>query len=269
MIPSQSDDKYMVPVLRSTFQILGELSIAGTLNLNDLVVRTGLPKSTVFRILRSLSQLGYVLRNESQRTYWLSPKFGDLSHAGAWSEPLRRAARPHMLKLRDLSGETVNLGLLDLDRVMYIEVVPSVHPLRLCERPGGWEYLHASALGKAMLAYCSPEFIDSMLDSRELPALTPKTVTAAAQLRAQLAEVRRSGYALDEEETTLLGNCVGVPLFDSAGAVVAALSISGPTSRFNPREDNIIRALKAEAAAVSASYGYSPLERDVPVLLPG
>lgn len=257
MIP-QTDDKYMVPVLRSTFQILGELAIAGTLNLNDLVIRTGLPKSTVFRILRSLHQLGYVLRNEQQRTYWLSPKFGDLSHAGAWSEPLRRAARPHMLKLRDESEETVNLGLLDLDRVMYIEVVPSVHPLRLCERPGGWDYVHSSALGKAMLAFASEEYVDSLLKDRKLLALTPKTITDPVRFREQLAEVRECGYAFDDEETTLLGNCIGAPILDASGHAVAAVSISGPTSRFNPRDQSLIAKLLREARAISISYGYVP-----------
>ncbi len=255
-----SGDKYMVPVLRSTFQILGELAIAGTLSLNDLVMRTGLPKSTVFRILRSLHQLGYVLRNEQQRTYWLSPKFGDLSHAGAWSEPLRRAARPHMLKLRDESGETVNLGLLDLDRVMYIEVIPSVHPLRLCERPGGWDYVHSSALGKAMLAFAPPEYVDSLLKDRRLQALTPKTITDTSRFRAELDQVRHCGYALDMEETTLLGNCIGVPILDPTGGAVAAISISGPTSRFDPRNDELIGALRAEAAAISVSYGYATVE---------
>jgi DNA-binding IclR family transcriptional regulator len=159
MIPSNNDDRYMVPVLRSTFQVLSELAIAGTLNLNDLVVRTGLPKSTVFRILRSLSVLGYVLRNEQQRTYWLSPKFGDLSHAGAWSEPLRRVARPHMLKLRDRFGE----------------------------RPGGWDYVHSSALGKATLAFAAPQYC------REHPARPPTRRAHAQDDHRPGALSRRAG----------------------------------------------------------------------------
>ena len=178
----------MVPVVRSTFRLLEELSKNGALGLNDLTQRTGISKSTVFRILTTLTHLGYVVRDPS-RTYYVSQTIGDLVSMGAGVEAIRRAALPRMLQLRDQYGETVNLGHLELDKVTYIEVVPSEYALRLHERPAATVCLHASALGKAILAFSDEEFASSLLRGRELPKFTRNTIVDSQEL---LAELRRN-----------------------------------------------------------------------------
>jgi DNA-binding IclR family transcriptional regulator len=241
----------MVPVVRSTFRILEELSKSGALALNEVTQRTGISKSTVFRILTTLTQLGYVVR-DSGRSYYVSQAMGDLVTAEAGTEAIRRAALPQMLALRDQYGETVNLGQLEFDKVAYVEVVPSEYALRLHERPGATVCLHASALGKAILAFSDEELASSLILGRELQMFTRNTITDPEELRSELKRVRERGYAFDRGETSLLATCVAAPILNASGTAVAAISISGPTSRFNPRKDaGVIESLLKATSAIS------------------
>lgn len=254
-----ANSRYLVPVVRSSFRILGELSGCGGLNLNEITLRTGVPKSTVFRILSTLHHLGYVLRDEGKRTYAISPTLADLANDTASAEALRYIALPHMLRLRDEFGETVNLGRLLLDKVVYLEVVPSEYALRLNERPGASVWAHASALGKAILAYASAEVVNSIITDRKLPALTPRTITDPDEFRGELRRVKKRGFAFDREETILLATCVAAPIRVVQSRAIAAMSISGPSSRFNPQRDKrVVQGLLRAAAAISQQYSREP-----------
>jgi IclR family acetate operon transcriptional repressor len=130
---------------------------------------------------------------------------------------------------------------------VYLEVVPSEFALRLSERPGATVEPHASALGKAILAFSPPELVDSQIRARELSTLTRNTITEPAALLEELRRVRDRGYAFDKGETSMLATCVGAPIVNEGGIAIAAMSISGPTSRFNPRRrspviDSLLRA---------------------------
>jgi len=264
---SKLTDKYMVPVLRSSFCILEELSRSGALGLNEITVRTGISKSTVFRILTTLTQLGYIVR-DGNRSYYIGQSMADLVRPQAKMEAIRRAAMPEMLQLRDKFGETVNLGYLELDKVTYAEVVPSEYALRLHEKPGATICLHASALGKAILAFSDEEYASSLIRGRELQMITRNTITDPEEFMAELKKVRDHGFAFDRGETSLLATCVAAPLLNAAGKAVAALSISGPTSRFNPRKDSeVVETLLKSVATISRqlrSPAHASLNGDAP-----
>jgi DNA-binding IclR family transcriptional regulator len=231
----------MVPVVRSTFRILEELSAAGALGLNEITQRTNIPKSTVFRVLTTLHSLGYVIR-DGNRDYCVSPALMDLAGDQSRTDLLRRVALPWMVRLRNESGETVNLGQLQFEKVVYLEVVPSEFALRLSERPGATVAVHASALGKAILAFSPAELADSLIGAEHLPMFTRNTITDASAFADELRRVRDRGFAFDKGETSALATCVGAPILGTTGQAVAAMSISGPTSRFNPRRDSPIVA---------------------------
>ena len=248
---ANSNQKYMVPVVRSTFRILEELSKSGALGLNEVTHRTGISKSTAFRILTTLAHLGYIVRDRS-RSYYVSQAMGDLVSAEAGSEAIRRAALPQMVALRDEYGETVNLGQLEFDKVSYVEVVPSEYALRLHERPGATVSFHGSALGKAILAFTDEEVAMSLVHGRDLPMFTRNTITDPDEFLSELRRVRERGYAFDRGETSLLATCVAAPILNGSGTAIAAISISGPTSRFNPRKDaDVIESLLKGSAAIS------------------
>ncbi len=241
----------MVPVVRSTFRILEELAKSGPLGLHEVTQRSGISKSTVFRILTTLTQLGYVVR-DSERNYYASRAMNDLVSSEASMEAIRRAALPRMLELRDVYGETVNLGQLELDKVVYIEVVPSEYALRFHERPGSTIFVHASGLGKAILAFSDQALVESLLSGRELPLSTRNTITDAGELKVELKRIREAGFAFDRGETATMATCVAAPILNASKRAIAALSVSGPTSRFNPRKDSpIIESLLKAAADIS------------------
>lgn len=249
--PDQTE-RYMVPVVRSAFKILEALSRSGSLGLNEVTQRTKVSKSTVFRILTTLTRLGYVVRDDA-RNYSVSPSLADLVSEVAAVDLLRRAALPHMLRLRDSYGETINLGQLELDKVKYIEVVPSEYALRLHEKPGATVHVHASALGKAILAFSEPGCAESLLRGRQLPSLTRDTVTDPDALLADLRRIHDRGFAFDRGEISPLATCVAAPILDASGHAVAAISISGPSSRFNPKgQSPVVESLMRAAAGIGS-----------------
>lgn len=243
-----SSSRYVIPVVRNTFQIINELAQSGALTLNDTARRTGIPKSTAFRILATLLHLGVAVRDPEQKTYRLRRMLGELTREGATIETLRRVALPYMLKLRSAFGETVNLGELQHDTVVYIEVVPSEYALKLSERPGATVWALSTALGRSVLAFSAPGVVESLIRGRDLPALTPFTITDAARLTRELEKVRSQGYAIEYEESALQATCIGVPILNREGRAIAALSISGPTHRFRPAQDDSIATALLKAA---------------------
>lgn len=248
---SEQFGTYSVPVVRSTFRILEELARSEPLGLKEVTQNTGIAKSTVFRILNTLVQMGYVIR-DAGRYYHISPALGRLVNEEASSEALRRLALPIMLELRDKYGETVNLGVQQFDKVIYLEVVPSEFALRLQESRGASVPAHASALGKAILAFSPKNVVEELVRGYPLEKITPNTITRADQLLAEIKRVRSAGFAFDRGEGSLLAVCVGAPILDSQGNALAAMSISGPASRFNPkRESTVIASLLKATAEVS------------------
>ena len=247
--PAQSDSgRYVIPVVRSTFQVIHELSQSGALTLNEAVRRTGIPKSTAFRILATLIHIGVAVRDPEQKTYRLGRRLSALAKDDHATEALRRIALPHMLKLRSAFGETVNLGELQHDTVVYLEVIPSEYALKLSERPGATVCALSTALGRSVLAFSPPGIVESLLRGRELPALTPFTITDPAKLKRELEKIRSLGYAIEHEESALHATCIGVPILNDEGRAIAALSLSGPTHRFRPAQDDSISLALMETA---------------------
>ena len=242
--------RYTVPVVLSTFRILDELAKADGLGLNEVTQNSGVSKSTVFRILATLLELGYVLRLKGK--YSVTNRLATLANEQATSETIRRVALPFMLHLRDEFGETVNLGVLHLDKVEYIEVAPSEYALRFSEKPGSSVHVHASALGKVLLAYATPEVVHSLIGGRKLQMLTPNTITHPDQFIAEAQKARHRGYAFDKGEASISATCVAAPILGGVDTAIAALSISGPSSRFNPRKDSpVIEKLLLAVAEIS------------------
>jgi IclR family acetate operon transcriptional repressor len=249
--------RYSVPVVVNTFRILDELAKVDGLGLNEVTQRTGVAKSTVFRILATLFDLGYVLRRKGK--YSVTSRLASLANEQAASETIRRIALPYMLRLRDEFGETVNLGVLRLDKVEYIEVAPSEYALRFSEKPGSTVPAHASALGKVLLGYATPEIVQSLIGGRSLPMITPNTITDPNQVIAEAQKARQRGYAFDKGEISLAATCVAAPILSGPDTAIAALSISGPSSRFNPRKDApVIEKLQLAVAEISRQIQQRP-----------
>lgn len=227
------------------------LSLAeGERTLSDLARATGLSKSTLYRLLSSLVRAGFA--EEKGGRYRVGPVAFAVGQAYR-AKSLLEAARPWMVWLRDETGESVNLAVRSGLQALYVDQVEGQRLVRLFTAPGSFAPLHATGVGKVLLAY------GGLPEGLRLEAYTPYTKTDEEALREELAQVRSQGYALDNEEKELGVRCVAAPIFGPEGEVVAALSLSAPASRLSQEAAKRLAEKVREAALrVSLHLGYRP-----------
>lgn len=232
------------------------------LSVSQLTAQLGLPLGTIHRLLSSLVSRGYVSQDRTTRRYGPGPRLLQVATRAASSQrfSLARIARPSLQRLTDSTGETSNLLVLQGREAAYSEQISSPHLVRLFTEVGQRVPLYCTGGGKAILSGMNRPELDAYLADITLRPWTPKTLSTVAALRTEVETCAERGFALDDEERDLGVCCVAAPIFDRLGRCVAALSISGPSSRLS-----IIRAaslgptVRAEAEACSAALGYHGL----------
>jgi IclR family acetate operon transcriptional repressor len=215
----------------------------------------GIPKASAFRILETLRSEG-VLTKDVHGSYRLTYQLLEVAMVVQDRNPLRNAALPYLKQLNREFHETVNLGALEEDHIVYVEVLESHHLLRVVPSVGSWAPLHATSLGKAVAAFLPSEQVMSILGKDPLKRFTDNTITNLTAFRAELETTRDRGYAIDTDEETLQCTCVAAPVFDSKDRVAGAVSVSVPSSRISPRRiDQIGSRLKEVSWTVSQLLG--------------
>lgn len=202
------------------------------ITLNEVAQTTGLPKSSAFRYLWTLENHRYVERDEDGNAYRLGLGFVGMQSRNL--EILRGRVRPLLEHLREEFGETANLGLLDGDQVIYIDVVESRRHVRLAAARGDRLPVHCTALGKAIASRLPDERVRDLLKQAGLVRRTSHTIGTIDEFFVELDKVRRTGYAIDDREYEEDGRCVAAPL--PGTPLPAAISVSGPASRFTLAE---------------------------------
>jgi IclR family acetate operon transcriptional repressor len=220
----------------------------GEVALSRLAVDSGLPLSTIHRLVRTLVARGYVRQLPSRR-YVLGPRLIHLGESS--SRTLGTWARPHLSSLVDSTGETANLAMLDGDRVVYVAQVPSRHSMRMFTEVGRRVHLHCTGVGKVLLSQLPPATARELIMRGGMPRRTPLTVTDPDELMAQLPQIAAQGYALDDGEQETGVRCVAVPV--PGGPLMTAISVSGPEGRV-PMETvpGTVAQLQETAAALAA-----------------
>ncbi|MFV2063135.1 MAG: IclR family transcriptional regulator [Chloroflexota bacterium] len=226
-------DRYVVRSVARALDILDVLQDAPEgASLTTLSQTVELPKSSVFRYLNTLEMHGYVQQDASTGAYRLGMGFVP-SHA-RHLEVLSARARPFLERLRDRFKETVNLAVLDGNRIAYVAILESRRAMRLAARVGDRVPIHSSALGKAICATMADEDVLEMLRAEGMPMLTAKTITEEQAFLTEIEAVRRSGRAIDDGEHEEDGRCVAVAVVGSR--IPAAISLSAPAVRFTMDE---------------------------------
>jgi DNA-binding IclR family transcriptional regulator len=240
----------------ATEKVLAVLqALADNERIADISVVTGLPKSTVHRILQSLVEHRFAL-NAGDGHYIGGPRI--LTLAGrlmARFDPAQHADGT-LRRLREDTGYTVHFGLLAGDDVVYAAKVEGKKPYRMPSRVGMSVRLHTTAIGKAILATMSDEAVAAIMARTGMEARTPGTITEPAALLDHLREVRVQGYALDEEENEPGIRCVGAAVYDHTGRAAGAVSIS--TLALEPWDrplDDLATRVRASAREISDSLG--------------
>lgn len=222
-------------------------------SLKFLSAETRLHPSTAFRILNALATHGLVERTPAGR-YALGVKllhFGSHVHGKV---DLLREAKPIMEWLCSQIGETVNLTVREDNEVVYVERVIPNRMMRVEQVIGSRAPLHVTAVGKLFLAEIGEKACREYARRTGLPRYTPNTLTQITKLWSQIANVHKQGFALDNEEAEEGVSCIGVPVRDAHGVMVAGISISAPRER---RQQSWISLIKKAGSDLSARLGYS------------
>lgn len=219
----------------------------GAASLKILSAETELHPSTAFRILSSLTEVGFVER-DTAGLYFIGRKISNLANSVRRGVDLRETARDVMEQLRDEVNESVNLTVREGDEVIYIERVVANRMMRVEQVIGSRAPLHVTAVGKLMLGELGNAFIRAYSERTGLKAYTQHTFSTQDDLIKGVAECTAQGFAYDNEEAEIGVGCIGVLIHDKSGDVIAGLSISAPIER---RKDEWAKLLKQAAKTIS------------------
>ncbi|WP_272977034.1 IclR family transcriptional regulator [Deinococcus geothermalis] len=225
--------------------------------LSQLARQVGLSVSTTYRLLETLRQQGFVEWEEQTGMFSVGLRAYQVGLAFAERNSLIGAAQPEMNALVAELNETVNLAVLYDNEAVYVHQVEGRQLVRMFAHLGDSAPLHCSGVGKVLLAWRPEEEARQKLGEGPFMAYTPHTLTTLPALLPELARVREQGYSLDDEERELGVRCVAAPVRDQSGQVVAALSISAPTSRFTREQiADVAERMQRAAGQVSARLGW-------------
>lgn len=225
-------------------------------SLSELARQLDLPKSSAHALARTLADEGYLLRDD-RGAYALGPRLLSLIGRLPHRLELPRVARPFMEELVETFGETAILGIRQGDHVVYIEQVEAPQMIRYVAPLGEGRPLHATSIGKVILAAMSPDEADRVLRGVKLERFTEHTLTGLRALRGELASVREQGYAVNREESMEGIAAIAVPIHeggDEQGRVIAGLSMTGPAARMSTSDlTAALPRLTAAAARIGAA----------------
>jgi IclR family transcriptional regulator, KDG regulon repressor len=251
-------DRYRVQVLDRALGILEVLAAADEcLGPTELAARLSLHKSTTHRLLAVLERHQFIRRNPVDRTYGLGVRLFQLGARPSARMKLRETAEPILRQLALETGETAHVCVLEGDELMTIATVEGRWSLRTPSTIGRRISIHSTAVGKALLAFLPEQTSADLLSRMTLPQLTPHTIVSRAVLCAELRRIQKCGFAIDDEEKEIGLRCVGAPIFDRTGAVVASMSVAGPVFRIKKeRLPEFSRTVVAAGLSLSRNLGY-------------
>lgn len=247
---------YMLGSLRKGLEVINSFTQRESWSLAELTAELGQSKATVFRILHTLEEFGFVNKDPVTARYTLGLRFHTLGSAAVRQEHIRWQALPPLQDLAQQTGETVQVGILYDGTAICVQAVEGTRLVRMQAFVGKRTPAHASALGKVLLAHLPEPEIEAFLASHDLQRFTPHTLTDPARLRAALQRIRADGHAIDDEEMETGLRCLGAPITDHSGRPCACVAISGPAARMTAEHvAELIPTLKSTAARISRMLG--------------
>ena len=226
------------------------------LSLTDLSQQLGMPSATVHRLLSTFEEMGYVEHDSAIGLWSIGLKTFSVGSAFLNRRDFIATSRPYMRRLVEQFGETVNLGVLDDGEVVYVGQAQSSEMMRMIVKLGSRAAIHSTGVGKTLLASLSEKGVAKILQRKGLERFTNHTIDNPTDLRNELSNIRKIGYALDDEEQAIGLRCVAASIFDENGIALAGLSISGPKARMtNSRITDLGAATRQMADEVTLAIG--------------
>jgi len=244
--------------LNKALDIIEMIAQRGSLGIRELSSLVGFPVGTTHRIVATLAKRRFLVQDPASRNYSLSLRFLELGTRVQQQFNLTSIARPYLEKLMQETGESANLAVLDRDDAVYLDHVRSNHMLQLFTRLGARVPLYATGVGKMFLSRLSEQELKDYLARTAMAARTPRTIVNADKLAKELAQIRKAGFAVDNEEMEEGVRCVAAMVFDHMKRPVAALSLSGAVTRITPeRIEYFGEMVKQYAIRISESLGFN------------
>lgn len=251
---------YTVPAVDRAVRVLELLSSTPQgMSLAQLASQTKVPKSTLFRILRTLLQHAIIVEDTERKIFSLGMRLLGWGNAALARIDLKTLAHPHLLKLAHETRESFYLALLDHDEVILVDHVDTPEIWKMVTRLGHRSPFHCTATGLVLVGAMQDSAVDDMIARHGLKRFTPKTITSVAKLKRRLKEVRELGYSIVDAEYKPDLCAVAVPIWDHAGNVVASLMTALPSARTAKDRkliESVIVVLKREADLISKEIGF-------------
>jgi DNA-binding IclR family transcriptional regulator len=254
-----SETTYKVQVIDRALSIVNLLAISGQPpSACEIGEKLELNKSTAHRLLAVLEHYRYVERDLKSGKYRLGLKLAELGNIALSRFDLQGTARPFVERLVEATGETAHVGILQGTEVVSLVIVETHQTVRTPSTVGRRSPVHCTSHGKLLLAFVDPSRVEELLTGYKYVGYTKRTIRFAGAFRAELDKVRNQGFAIDDEEFEEGLRCIGAPVRDHEGKVVAAISIAGPRFRVTAeRTPALIRTVTHVAADLSQAMGYS------------
>jgi IclR family KDG regulon transcriptional repressor len=249
----------MVKSVYRAIKILDVLGDGNEKNVTEISRILSFPKSSVHEIISTLLEAGIVEKDSDRNRYSLGLKLFELGKQAQANLEISKVAIPSLRVLHEQLDETVHLTVLDGKEVLYIECFESTKRLRTYSVIGIRAPLHCTAVGKAILAHLDEREVEEVIQSMGLPKFTENTITDREELNREMQEIRDCGFATDIMEHEEGVCCVGAPIRNHAGKVVASISVSGPSQRMTAsRIEEVAPLVMQRAAEISRRLGYRP-----------
>jgi IclR family acetate operon transcriptional repressor len=221
--------------------------------LSDLAIRTGLSTSTAHRLLTTLEKRRFVQFDRTESKWHVGAQSFAVGATFTRRRNFVALATPYLRKLRDRTRETANLAVVDDESIMVLTRIESREIMRSLTKVGGRVAMVASGVGKAVLATYADEDINAIIRRQGMPRLTEKSIVRAGDLFQELTTIHKQGFAVDDEEARVGLRCVAAVVFSDCSEPLAAISVSGMTSRVTeqrvPELGNAVREVAAELTA--------------------
>ena len=254
--PRSAEPGASVQALDRALSLLELLAEADGLTLTEVAQRAEMAPSTAHRLLTTLESRGFADQDREQGAWRIGVGAFRVGSAFLRNRKVVTLGRAVMRGLMEATEETVNLGIADGAEVVFISQFESHSPMRAFFRPGRRGPIHASGLGKAILAAQAEAEVKALFPERRLARFTDNTITSLKAFLAELVKIRERGWSLDDEEHTLGMRCIAAAIYDEYGEPIAGVSVSGPSVRIpDSRLDALGRAVAQAAAEITDSIG--------------
>ncbi len=264
-LPSSEQNSGTVQALDKGVRLLQALAHGVAMPLTDLSLQVGMSTSTTHRLLSTFEKHGFAEFDDSSKEWSVGIEAYRVGSAYLNRTSLVEASQNSLRQLMEETGETANLGIAEGGDIVFINQVETHHPIRAFFQPGARGHMHASGIGKSLLANMPRREVESILKKKGCPQFTENTLILPARLFDDLAMIKTRGWALDDEERYPGMRCIAACIYNSHGEAIAGVSVSGPAVRFPDHVLSEIGGKVSQAAAQITTLSGGKLPANSPV----